>query len=74
MKESPGKLLERIKQLDETTLSAENYSLSHTTSSAQQAFPSFFLRNLVALVIQQLLYKYRTIKVIVSTPCVYIHA
>ncbi len=42
--------------------------LSLVIRSVRQAFPSFFLRNLE---IQQLLYTYRTVKVIVSTPCVY---
>ncbi len=65
MKENPGK----IKQLKKTPLFAENYPLAHVIRSVWQAFPSFFLRNLE---IQQLLYTYRTIKVLVSTPCVYI--
>ncbi len=62
---NPGK----IKRLDKTPLFAENYPHSHVICSVRQAFPSFFLRNLE---IQQLLYTYRTIKVLVSTPCVYI--
>ncbi len=43
-------------------------TLSLVIRSVRQAFPSFFLRNLE---IQQLLHTYRTVKVLVSTPCVY---
>ncbi len=62
---TPGK----IKQLDKSPLFAENYPLSHLIRSVWPAFPSFFLRNLE---LQQLLYAYRTIKVLVSTLSVHI--